>query len=165
MCEFNHPVPAFKEPGKEPRLYTLNDLYRMSYTGSTCELDALLMGGNGGHIAEVRCNHFDVEGLSSERIETRFIVDHNIDGRRIWRLATVWLDGEPVMVIQNAGREGRDFCARFITDEERFVEMIRLIEELEREINYDKLEITNADEPSIEFTAFYSNALDSFVEF
>lgn len=51
-----------------------------------------------------------------ERMGVRTLANFDYDGRRIWRLATVWFDDQPFMITQNAGREGDDHARRFITD-------------------------------------------------
>lgn len=60
------------------------------------------------------------------RVEIR-ILGHKSVGkirkRKMWRLATVWLDGQPVMIIQNGGRKGFH-AKRFITDVALFEHMI-----------------------------------------
>lgn len=65
--------------------------------------------------------------LNNERVEIRVLKHVDFDQRRYWRLATVWLDDRPVMVIQNAGREGDDHSARFITDRDAFYEMLAYV--------------------------------------
>lgn len=56
----------------------------------------------------------EVNGLSfagdveSPRVRVDILFHHSFDGNRIWELAVVRLDGEPVMLTQRAGRSGQD---------------------------------------------------------
>lgn len=74
----------------------------------------------------------------SAQVEIRLIKHHDFDERRFWRLATVWYKKKPVMVIQNAGREGDDFVRRYITDAVQFT----------NEINTTAVPVTD---PSVRF--------------
>lgn len=60
----------------------------------------------------------------SDRIEIRVYKDFWSDHRRFWRLASVFFDGKPVMIIQNAGREGDDHHQRYLLDFEAYGAMI-----------------------------------------
>lgn len=96
---------------------------------------------------------------TNERVTVRTIEDHvHSCGRRIWRLATVWLDERPVMVIQNAGREGDDHVKRFITDSMAFLEMFIYLRSLARQDVPDCNAVAAAEE--IEgLDAFYGHKL------
>lgn len=52
------------------------------------------------------------------------------DSERIVQVASAWLDDQPVMILRCAGRGGCDEYDRFITDEPRFREMLRYLQEL-----------------------------------
>jgi len=64
----------------------------------------------------------DIPEDANTRVTTRTILDPYIDGHRIFKMATVWLDGCPIGVVQRAGRGGRDAQGVFVTDAERYVE-------------------------------------------
>ena len=84
---------------------TAADLYKMTPERSTKEL-SYLVGCYYNHIPEVGNDIESVKYLlSSDRVEIKFLKDWNFDFRRVWQLATVWFDGNPVMITQNAGRE------------------------------------------------------------
>lgn len=90
----------------------------------------ILTGCYYNHIPELETltnYNVQIDSKKNKRIEIRYYKDFDFDGRRFWRLASVWLDGEPVMIIQNAGREGDDHHRRFITDPDRFNEMLGYI--------------------------------------
>lgn len=62
-----------------------------------------------------------------DRIVIKYYKEHYFDYRRIWALASVYFDGKPVMVIQNAGREGDDYSRRYIIDKANYIKMIQFI--------------------------------------
>lgn len=101
----------------------------------------------------------------SNRLEIRTLKYFDFDGRRFWRLATVWLDGKPIMIIQNAGREGDDHERRFITDPEGFRALVKHLREFLK-INEEPLD--DVVEPNAvlgrELISFYSNSLDGLFE-
>ena len=100
---------------------------------------------------------------SNHRVEIKFIKDFYFDHRRVWTLATVWFDKNPVMIIQNAGREGDDHAERFITNKAAYIRMIDFISPL-TPTQADTLPATiktvgmDADIP--ELTEFYGQRLD-----
>lgn len=146
---------------------TANELYAMVPKLTTHEISNLV-GHYFNHIEEVECSG----DLRSElcyaedkntRIQIRYIKDHCYDGRRTWTLATVWLDHNPVMIIQNAGREGDDHSRRFITDRARFIDMCVYIRSLINENDPSGIEEIDPDEEMSDLTCFYGRSLyDSF---
>lgn len=110
---------------------TPNDLYAM--TPQEVEKGLSMLTG-------CYYNHLDGSGLDSfklgcieadsTRVHIRILKYFCFDGRRIWSLATVWFDGKPIMVIQNAGREGDDHAKRYITDLPGFNEMCAYLNSL-----------------------------------
>lgn len=68
--------------------------------------------------------------VEAPRMTIHIYKEFDFDCRRFWRLAAVFLDGQPVMVIQNAGREGDDHAARFITDRATYGELVRYLASL-----------------------------------
>lgn len=63
-----------------------------------------------------------LETLEAEgRLKVKCLVHKYHDHRRFAAMHTLWFDGKPVMLTQNAGREGDDFKQRWITDTEAFV--------------------------------------------
>lgn len=70
---------------------------------------------------------FDLDSDAIEndaQVELRVIADRCPDGRRTWTLETVWFKGFPVMVVNSSGRDGDEYHSRWVTDLERFMEMI-----------------------------------------
>lgn len=120
-------------------------------------------------------NHLEGSGIhewvfqwtdqQSDRLEIRIHKYFDFDGRRFWRLASVWLDNQPVMIIQNAGREGDDHRRRFITSEDRFREMCKHIREFLK-IEEEPLEdvVDPNDVIGRPLIAFYGNSLDGYFQ-
>ena len=80
------------------------------------------------HVPEV--DRLPPEDLG-KRIEIRWAKYHNLDYRRYWALGSIWFDGRPFMIIQNAGREGDDHYRRFITDDDTYREAARYLKSIE----------------------------------
>lgn len=98
------------------------------------------------------------------RLEVKTVKYVNFDGRRYWKLATVWLDGKPVMITQNAGREGDDCCRRFITDLELFKELLAyVISLLPKRLDYEQAEkdCVAPEAPRDDLTCFYGHKLET----
>jgi hypothetical protein len=123
----------------------------------------ILAGCYYNHIKEARLDYGMSYAINYEKIQIRIIKEFDFDGRRFWRLATVWFDSAPVMVIQNAGREGDDHYKHFITNKPQFDAMCRYVETLTRSIDEEGQEMedvysedTEIGEPLI---SFYGNSL------
>ena len=100
------------------------------------------------------------------RVDIRYYKDFDFDGRRFWRLASVWYEGQPVMIFQNAGREGDDHTRRIITDLPRFHQMIRYIgsELMEHQTDESVSDVYDPDKEVEGLTDFYGNSLDGYFE-
>ncbi len=138
-------------------MYCANDLYNVTkYTTSHSIED--LVGPYGNHIPEAGyySDVLDIAG-DLERVEVRCLHYEDFDGRRTWSLSTVWFDGNPIMITQNAGREGRDHRERFITDAVGYVNMIAYIRTL---IPLTPLmDQTDPTAPMEKLTQFYNHSL------
>lgn len=136
-----------------PRLVSPRELYEL--VPQTIEHDlALLNGCYYAHLPEVELR--DLKQGENPRVEVRVIRHVDWDVRRFWRLATVWFDGEPVMVVKNAGREGDDHFGRFITDPARYWQMVAYLRSLmPPEPGKVDDEIVDPDEMRDDLTRFY----------
>jgi hypothetical protein len=135
------------------------ELYRRQPEKVTKEI-GYLKGFYYDHIPEINEEwEWELWRLDNEKIEIRFYKDHCFDDRRIWRLASVWFDGNPVMIIQNAGREGDDYSRRFITDKNKYIEMIDYIKSLIRTDNEIK-DLVDLEQECGELVTFYGYTLD-----
>ncbi len=100
-------------------------------------------------------SHLD-EHTPNERVSVRVVHRTTFDHRRYWQLATVWLDESPFMVIQNAGREGDDHYARFITDLDTYGEAVRYLLSLAPVAPAD---VVDPDEPRDDLDRFYGDSI------
>lgn len=92
----------------------------------------VLIGCFFNHIPEV-ATFMDLKPallIENERVLIRYYKDHVFDNKYIWRLASVWFDGKPVMLIQNAGLAGEEFNRRLITDALLYLELIQYLKGL-----------------------------------
>lgn len=135
---------------------TPNELYALESHSVTNDLYYL-----DGHLPELAGIDLTNASISNTqyvviRIVKEIIQDHS----RYWRLATVWFRGNPVMVIQNAGRGGRDHMERFITDPVEYMKMcVHLVEFAGTDaIDEDTIIDANSDDPNL--TSFYCDELN-----
>ena len=144
---------------------TANDLYSKP-TDKYLPL-SVLVGCYFNFIPETEIERWDLENMASPRIEIRSLMDFDFDYRRIWRLSTVWFDTKPVMILQNAGREGDDHAQRFITDAELYVEMINYLISIKprKIIDVEDEDVIDPHEDmGSRLTTFYGNSLDGHFE-
>ncbi len=136
-----------------------NQIYALE-SGSIDISLATLYGWGYNHVPEIDWDEAADEELKNERVTVRIVKHHNYDWRRFWRLASVWLDDKPVMIIQNAGREGDDHHARFVTDSEAYREMVEYIISLFPKPQMKYVETIDANENIPGLTRFYSQCLE-----
>ena len=99
------------------------------------------------------------------RITIKVYKHFQFDYRRFWRLASVWFDDKPVMITQNAGREGDDHAERFVIDVDQYREMVTEIAKMPRkpEMEAEVQDVVNIDQDLGEsLTTFYSDSLDGY---
>ena len=131
-----------------------NDLYKMTPERVIRNVDDMEYYIS-RHISEV--DMFDIEDdVISDRLELRIIRDPYIDGNRTWTLSTLWFDNKPVMVLQSAGRAGRDYNKSFVTDLEAYGNVVSYIATL---INATGIYIHDADTDYDDLVSFYGNKL------
>jgi hypothetical protein len=162
----NSPTPKSDAPIKSVSC-TPNELYALEpekvLTGVFNEHDYIWWGCYFNHVPEID-EYADYE--DSDKLEVRIYKDFDFDGRRFWRLASIWYDGQPVMIIRNAGREGDDHVSRFVTDRARYIEMVAHILSLQKvkedEINDE--DFVDPDEEVTNLLEFYGNSLFGWFE-
>lgn len=137
------------------------DLYAMPAQETiyfAVEVVSYLRGAIFDHIPEMPWDMGRNDFGDSDRVEIRIIKEHWFDNCRLWRLATVWFDRQPVMVIQNAGREGDDWERRFITNDRQYKAMIEHLNSLFIADDLDADCVSEADDlPGL--TEFYGDNL------
>lgn len=96
------------------------------------------------------------------RIDKRVYYYLNIDHRRYVELASIWFDGKPVMITQNAGREGDDHKERFITDLPLYMELLKYLMEIHANSLTDQSVfggVLDKDADTASLTTFYGDIL------
>ena len=139
---------------------TASELYAMQPQYDTMDV-GLLCGFYYNHIPEVGDYVLDVLPEHNKLVVVRVLKEHHIDARRFWRLATVWYDGVPVMVVQNAGREGDDHHARFITDVDQYTKMIGYLWSIKSNNKFDTNELIDPEHDNSLLDYFYGHGLNS----
>ena len=91
-----------------------------------------LQGCYYNHLSELELQLGDLDKAEAPGIELRVYGYKFYDERRYWQLSAVYFENEPVMIVQNAGREGDDHSERFIVDVDRYCAMLRVIAALPR---------------------------------
>lgn len=143
-----------------------SELYSRKPEESSHDLE-YLMGCYYNFIPEVTEAEMMYNGVLKEntRVEIRVYKDFDFDGRRFWRLCSIMFDERPVMIIQNAGREGDDHTARFITDLDAYKKMIGYIRTLLPAPAMEDVEdVVSEDDNIPDLTRFYGNELDGYFE-
>lgn len=73
----------------------------------------------------------DSELLQELQVEGRLtvncLVDDYVDGHRIAQMHTVWFDGKPLLIVQDAGRSGRDFSRRWLTHPVEYQKLLQYL--------------------------------------
>ena len=100
----------------------------------------------------------------SNRVEIRCYEHHHFDHRRIWVLAGVFLDGRPVMVIQEAGRDGDDHVKRYVTDWDHYKRLVSYLwSRVPEPTSSNSDELIGMDDDVRGLTEFYGGVLgDTF---
>ena len=132
---------------------TANEIYSMPPIKTTADLWAFA-----GHFQEVDADR--ISAGTCPGLECRIYADECFDGERTWTFGVMALDDQPFMLIQNAGRGGRDHDQRFVTNcalyQKSVSRMRELYEQMEAAVDPDK------DIPDL--TQFYSQDLRNFYD-
>lgn len=98
------------------------------------------------------------------KVLIKYYKDHSFENRYVWRLASVWFEDKPVMIIQNAGLAGEEYKCRFITDTSLYLELIQYLKGL---LTTAFVTIEDQVDPTLEIRgldAFHGSILDSSFE-
>lgn len=135
------------------------DLYARKPEYETDDIQ-VLKGCYFDHIPEIDEYRFrNIELGANKKILIKVYKDFDFDGRRGWRLASIWFDNFPIMIIQNAGRELDDHERRFITDENKYALMIQYIALL-LPTEDGGVDVVSDDTDIDDLTCFYGHELD-----
>ena len=139
-------------------MYSANDLYNMTPENVNKDIGDL-KGCYYDHLPEIQESLWSVHS-KNEKVEIKVLKNFCFDGRRIWSLKTVWYDGKPVMIVQNAGREGDDHRYRYITDKASFNLMVDYLKSLfPPSFDSGEGELISPDEKLEDLYTFYGNDL------
>lgn len=94
------------------------------------------------------------------RVAIHYYKNFDFDGRRFWRLVGVHIDGAPVMILQNAGREGDDHSKRIITNAAGYAKLIGYLVTLGEAAPEKGTLYVKEDQEVADLTEFYGNSLD-----
>ena len=141
-------------------MYSANDLYNMIPESVDKDVGNL-KGCYSDHLPEIE-GLWDINS-KNDKVEIKVLKDFDFDGRRCWTLRTVWFDSKPVMVVQNAGREGDDHYRRYITNDELFKDMVTYLQSL-FEVDVYAHETLDLNEKLDCLTNFYGKQLNSTFE-
>ena len=110
------------------------------------------------HVPEVDTYALDWDKVEeSKRLEVRCYKHIQIDHRRYWNISGIFFDGKPVMITQNAGREGDDHVDRFITDVEEYKKMVSFLQSMCIEEGIE--DVVNIDDDISNLGFFYGYSL------
>ncbi len=141
-----------------------SDLYKMKHE-EISHHPGELIGFYYDHVKEADVESFDIDpDTQTDRLDIKIIKRHDFDARRYWQLATVWFDGKPVMIIQNAGREGDDHSRRIVTDQWGLHDLCNYIKTLKPREEVDAGDVYDADADVKDLDEFYGNSLDGIFE-
>lgn len=135
---------------------TPKDLYQRPPESITNEI-MCLRGFYYNHIPEISEFQLPWED-PNKRIAIHYYKNYSFDGRRYWALAGVYFDGVPVMIIQNAGREGDDHAKRFVTNADSYQKMLVYLNSLNP--LKGEVELVNVDQDIPGLDEFYGYKLD-----
>lgn len=153
---------------------TPNELYNRTPEQTDTDIN-MLIGCYYNHIPEIsdtdlflgsdKISAIQEQLTWSQKVQIKYYKKHCFDGRRVWILASVWFDGSPVMIIQNAGREGDDWAERFITDPHQYVQMVKYINSLiPFEVDERDADVVNPNKEIRNLTAFYNYSLNDYFD-
>ena len=94
------------------------------------------------------------------RVEIKIIDERIIDERRFWLLTSVWFDELPIMITQNAGREGDDHSERYISNYEAFKRLINYLRKLQNLNDNFSVDEMNTEIYFETLASFYGQDLD-----
>lgn len=145
-----------------------SELFHMEPLSTTMNL-SFLVGCYYNHVPEVLDYPMEIgnDGLEWERntaVMARTVAEKNV-GHRVWRMDAIVMDGEPVMVTQNAGRDGDDFFRRFIVNPGKYAEMVGYLGSLVPIKFGTEFEtvLLDADEERADLDNFYGYSLQNYM--
>lgn len=140
------------------------ELYARKPSHITHDLDALFCGNLLPELDQEVRWYLDGVNDANKRVAIHVYKEHWFDHRRFWRLAAVYFDDRPVMIIRNAGREGDDHVSRFVTDVEAYRDLVPYVNSL---LPIQATQVENVVDPESDIpglTSFYDYDLNDRFE-
>jgi hypothetical protein len=123
-----------------------------------------LVGCYYNHIPELLeyNNDHSLDGLYDDGLIVKTIAHFQMDGRRYWNLSMVYFGIIPIMLVQNAGREGDDHAHRFIFNVEKYKEIMECYGNgHDITVNDDTTIVGDLEQPFRIYTDFYGNDIEN----
>lgn len=130
----------------------LRDLIALPAVRTDDELGSHLFGLYFNHLPTVEYAFQEVR-LPGYRVEVKLY--NNVDFRRFHSVSVVYHDDAPVMVLQNAGREGDDYYDRWIIDKTEYGLLEKAV--YEATMKPEVIEVADLDKDLPELTSFYGH--------
>lgn len=106
----------------------LRDIFNLPSTPVDLKEDFFTLKGNWVPEIDELVPDYDreiAEAIAEDgRMAIKTVVFDNIDGDRYAMLCTVWFDSKPTLIVQEAGRSGRDYFNRWVVDLMTYNEML-----------------------------------------
>lgn len=144
-------------------MITAKEVYALPYESEINELWSL-KGYYYDFLPEIDDPLYSISLDKNTRLKIRVLKEFDFDGRRFWRLQTLWFDNQPVMIMQNAGREGDDHRKRFITNKELYLKTLDYVRELLDEEEGDRIDDLVDENEERDYLNFYGNHLHGHFE-
>ena len=114
------------------------------------------------HFPELQ-DGYDINYSSIPKDSPLRIVIHGLynerDGR-FWVIWSAWFDGKPFMLMRNAGRDGDDSAARYVTDIDLYYKALIYIKSFTKKPELDDKIFVDKDLDIPYLTSFYGNTLE-----
>lgn len=154
---------------------TINKLVNEVYSNEESDCSKLI-GFYYNHIPELAYDKYfggwDKFYESGLRVKT--IAHYGYDSRRYWDLSLVFYKEIPIMLIQNAGREGDDHRSRYIFNVETYkqcIEDLSVVDDDDKDINLENINLEETfivydlDAENVNYLRFYGNDIDNNEEY
>ncbi len=104
---------------------------------------------------------WDIAEAKNLKVVEKVHVFYCPDGRRTWRLSSMWFSGAPFMVIQTAGREGGDWQKAYVTDDVLYKSAVIYLHSLiPIDLDIDHKIINQDEDVGDLYTCFYGHDIE-----
>ncbi|GAA4418122.1 hypothetical protein GCM10023187_51190 [Nibrella viscosa] len=144
---------------------TPQDLYNRTPEREDNDL-RVLTGCTYNHIPEVTTfpEQEPTPTAGGKKVLIRYYKDHFFYNHYLWRLASVWFGGKPVMIIQNAGLEGEEFKRRIITNAQLYLKLVQHLNGKLTDVFLKTGDLVDSTQEIRGLDAFHGSMLDTSFE-